>query len=179
MPVLIRVVGPPGSGKSLLITSLADALRARECRSASAVEREGGATVITISNGSRAVLEQPVAGERLAAVVASIDPGVHLVFAEGYAVEGAPVIEIRPVDASGHEREPSPFATITSEALASGFAAAGPGGDQAVAALADRIVRELLGRTAPDPAARDEAPAGAASLLSRIRRLGRFGRRSE
>lgn len=176
MPVLIRVVGPPGSGKSLLITSLADALRARECRSASVVEREGGATVITISTGSRVVLEQPVAGERIVSVVASIDPGVHVVFAEGYEVEGAPVIEVRHAgspDGGG----PGSFATVSSEALATAFAASGPRGE-AVAALADRIARELLGRGIAEPTPEDDAPARAASFTSRLKRLGRLGRHS-
>jgi molybdopterin-guanine dinucleotide biosynthesis protein len=175
MPVLVCVTGPPGSGKSLLITSLADALRTLDCRSASITEREGGATVITISTGSRVVLDQPIAGERIAAVVASIDPGVHVVFAEGYDIEGVPAIVLSQWDAPPQAGGPEPFAVVDSVALAASFAASGPGGD-AVAALADRIARELLGRDLPRAAVEERASGG--SLRSRLKHLARFGRRS-
>jgi molybdopterin-guanine dinucleotide biosynthesis protein len=174
MPVLVCVTGPPGSGKSLLITSLAGALRTLDCRSASITEREGGATVITISTGSRVVLDQPIAGDRVAAVVASIDPGVHVVFAEGYDIEGAPAVVLSERAAPPQAGDPELFAVVDSVALAASFAAAGPGGD-AIAALADRIARELLGRDLPRPAVEERAPGG--SLRSRLKHLARFGRR--
>jgi len=171
-PVL-RIVGPPGSGKSLLITSLTEELRRHGIRTASAVRREGGATVIGISTGSRIVMEQPLEVDRLPTVIATIDPTVRLILAEGYgenhddtADDASPAIELRPrehADAAATSQA-APFAIVISEEIAASFAQHGPG--PGIEALVTRIRRELLGESVEDP----QPPAKAApGLIARLR----------
>ena len=91
VPVL-RVVGAPGSGKTLLIVSLAEALRSRGQRVATVAPRRGGATVVTLSNGARVTMEQPLPLARVPAVVPSIDPSVTIVLAEDYDAPEDPAV---------------------------------------------------------------------------------------
>jgi len=169
-PVL-RIVGPPGSGKSLLITSLTEELRRHGIRTASAVRREGGATVIGISTGSRIVMEQPLEVARLSTVIATIDPTVRLVLAEGYdesydedGVGPSPAVELRPREDADIDAT-APFAIVISEDLAASFAQHGPG--PGIEALVTRIRRELLGETVEDP--QPSAAEAAPGLIARLR----------
>jgi len=173
---VLRIVGPPGSGKSLLITSLTEELRRHGIRTASAVRREGGATVIGISTGSRIVMEQPLEVDRLPTVVATIDPSVRLVLAEGYddTADGAgPAVELRPreqADANA-TAQAAPFAIVISEEIAASFAQHGPG--PGIEALVTRIRRELLGEAVEDPQPPAEAAPG---LIARLRQKFRSTR---
>lgn len=160
-PVL-RVVGPPGSGKSLLITSLVEALRSRGHRVATLVPRSETTTVIVLSHGGRVTLERPMAFDALLGVVASVDPTVQLVLAEGYDAPGVPAVELRPRGGAALVADTDRFALVESEAFAALFARSGPGETDG---LAERIEVELLGVTPPSAPASDDAPAG---------RLGRF-----
>lgn len=177
MPELLRVVGPPGAGKSLLITSLTEALRSRGYRTASAVQRGEAATIITLSTGSRSTLDRVVPASFLGTVVSWVDPSVELVFAEGYDDgPGIRAIEVRPAGAAPYGvDEDDLFAVMSAEELATAFAQGGPG--QALP-LADRVQREVLGDDAEDeagPEAESEAPASP-GVERRIERGFGFGR---
>jgi len=171
-PVL-RIVGPPGSGKSLLITSLTEELRRHGIRTASAVLREGGATIIGISTGSRIVMEQPLEVARLSTVIATIDPTVRLVLAEGYdekaddtSDDTSPAVELRPREHAEADAtsQAAPFAIVISEEIAASFAQHGPG--PGIEALVARIRRELLDETVEDPQPSAETAPG---LIARLR----------
>ncbi|MCK9485257.1 MAG: hypothetical protein M0R73_00925 [Dehalococcoidia bacterium] len=172
MPELLRVVGPAGAGKSLLITSLTESLRSRGYRTASAVQRGEATTVITLSTGSRSTLDRAVPASYLGTVVSWVDPSVQLVFAEGYDdAPGIRAIEVRPAGAEPYGVDGEDlFAVVATEDLSTAFAEGGPG--QALP-LADRVQREVLGdSTAPETA---EAPASP-GVERRIERGFGFGR---
>jgi molybdopterin-guanine dinucleotide biosynthesis protein MobB len=162
MPNVIRIVGPPGSGKSLLITSLVEALRSRGHRIATVVRRErfeialadvtaaehlnaGAAiTVIALSTGGRVTIERPVPLTDLGSVVASIDPSVDLVFAEGFEDAGYPAVELSPPGGPPlQSSEEDLLAVVSSAELKGAFERVGPG---ETGGLADLIEREVLGR---------------------------------
>jgi hypothetical protein len=146
---ILRVIGPPGSGKSLLITSLQEALRAQGIRSAHVVPLPGPAISVTISTGSRATIDREVPLGYLAQVVDWIDPAVDVILAEDYLEPGAPAVELRPEGAPPLGLpEADRFAVVDPAPIAAAFAAGGPG---YTAGLADRIARDLLGRE-PSPA---------------------------
>ncbi|MEX1021978.1 MAG: hypothetical protein WD058_02415 [Dehalococcoidia bacterium] len=170
-PRLLRVVGPPGSGKSLLITSLVDSLRSRGYRSAAVVQRGEATTVITLSTGSRSTLDRSVPLSYLATVVGWVDPTVHLVLAEAYEERGAPAVELRPQGAPPYGvPEDELLAVVETEAIAAAFARGGPGD---TIGLADRIERELLG----GPGTPDAAPGaegGAPDVVGRFLRRFRW-----
>ncbi len=181
---VIRVVGPAGSGKSLLITSLQEALRTLGVRSA-AVTRIGDAVAgtaaitVAISTGSRSTIDREVPLGYLGTVVGWIDPGVEVVFAEDYVEPGAPALELRPAGASPRDiAEGERFAVIDPADLAREFAAHGPG---YTAGVAERIVSELLGRAVevtPAAAPAEERPAsGATEASEQSGRVSRFLRR--
>ncbi len=175
MPELLRIVGPPGAGKSLLITSLTETLRSRGYRTASAVQRSEATTTITLSTGSRSTLDRAVPTTFLPTVVSWIDPAVLLVFAEGYPeAPGIRTIEVRPDGASpfGVDEEDL-FAVVKTEELSAAFAEGGPGRSLA---LADRIQREVLGDAAqpeapsdPEREHREERGFGFGRVLRRFR----------
>ncbi|MQC25337.1 MAG: hypothetical protein DWG77_00050 [Chloroflexi bacterium] len=176
---VIRVVGPPGSGKSLFITSLQQALRTLGVRSAAVVPigdpASGTAAIsVAISTGSRSTIDREVPLGYLTTVVGWIDPGVEVVLAEDYVEPGAPALEVRPADAAPFDiADAERFAVINPEEIAERFAADGPG---YTAGVAERIVRELLGREpAPllDAEPTDEPSHGETSGNP----LGRFLRR--
>ncbi len=162
MPNVVRVVGPPGSGKSLLITSLVEALRSRGYRLATVVRRErfevslmdvtaaehqaaGAAiTVIALSTGGRITIERPVQTGDLGALVGSIDPSVDLVLAEGFDDAGYPAIEIAPPGGPPLSvAESDLLAVVTSAEIAGAFARVGPG---ETGGLTDLIERDILGQ---------------------------------
>ena len=68
IPVL-RVVGAPGSGKTLLIVSLVEALRSRGHRVATVAPRRDGATLIVVSNGGRVTMQRVLPIAEIAVVV--------------------------------------------------------------------------------------------------------------
>ncbi len=174
---VIRVVGPPGAGKSLLITSLTESLRSRGYRTASAVQRSEDATTITLSTGSRTTLDRAVPASYLATVASWVDPSVQLVFAEGYDEPGLPAVEVRPEGGEPYGvAEEDLFAVVDTEELSAGFAQGGPG---QTLPLADRIQREVLGDAAEPEAPADpgrerriERGFGFGRVLRRFRRRG-------
>lgn len=162
MPNVVRVVGPPGSGKSLLITSLVEALRSRGYRLATVVRRErfevafadvtaaehldaGAAiTVIALSSGGRVTIERPVPLIDLGSVVASIDPAVDLVFAEAFEDAGYPAVELSPPGGPPlQSNEDDLLAVVSSAEFQGTFERFGPG---ETGGLAELIEREVLGR---------------------------------
>jgi molybdopterin-guanine dinucleotide biosynthesis protein MobB len=165
VPAALRVVGPPGSGKTLLIVSLVEALRSRGYRVATVVRREAiestlidadaarqldagaAATVIVLSNGGRVTLERSLALPGLNSVVASIDPSVDLILAEGFEDAGYPALELSPPGAPALVTGPDDLiAVVSSEEIAGAFATFGPGETGGIADL----VEERLLATRPD-----------------------------
>lgn len=140
-PVL-RVVGPPGAGKSLFITSMQEALRHHQVRSASVVSTAPGITTIVISNGGRSTLERDLPLSYIPQVISWIDPTVRIILAEAYDEPGAPAVEVRPTGALPHPiPDAERFAVVDADALAQHFAQDGPG---YTAGIAERIVTEWL-----------------------------------
>lgn len=160
MPAVLRVVGPPGSGKTLLIVSLVDALRQRGHRVASVVRREAieaadidpraprqldagvSATVVVLASGGRVTLEQMMELPALRDLVASLDPMVDLLLAEGFDDAGYPAVALVPADG------PAPavagedlLAVVSSEEMRGTFAVFGPGETNG---LADLVAERLL-----------------------------------
>ncbi len=161
MPAVLRVVGPPGSGKTLLIVSLVEALRRRGHRVATAVRREAieapdldaegaraldagaTATVLVLASGARVTLERAVELPALGDIVASLDPQVDLLLAEGFEDPGYPAIELAPPGGPGPATDESDLlAVVASDEIAGAFAKFGPGETNGVAEL---VEQELLG----------------------------------
>lgn len=141
---LLRIVGPSGAGKSLFATSMQEALRHNEVRSAWVVRSGPGITTIAVSAGGRSTLERDVQLSFLPQVISWIDPAVEIILAEGYDEPGAPAVEIRPPGALPHDiPEDERYAVVEASALAEQFAQRGPG---YTAGVAELIVREWLGR---------------------------------
>ena len=159
MTNVLRVVGPPGSGKTLLIVSLVEALRSRNYRVATAVKREAIesslldpdvsrqldagaiATVIALSNGGRVTLERVMPLPGLASVVASIDPSVDLLLAEGFDDPGYPAIELlAPGDTTITTPEADLLAIVASNEILGAFETFGPGETNGVAELVEREI---------------------------------------
>jgi molybdopterin-guanine dinucleotide biosynthesis protein MobB len=162
MTNVLRVVGPPGSGKTLLIVSLVEALRARDWRVATAVRREAieaslldpdvsrqldagaTATVIALANGGRVTLERVMPLPGLSSIVTSLDPSVDLLLAEGFEDAGFKAVELlAPGDHSIETDEADLLAVVSAEEIAGTFARFGPGETNG---LAELVEREILGR---------------------------------
>ena len=183
MTNVLRVVGPPGSGKTLLIVSLVEALRARDWRVATAVRREAieaslldpdvsrqldagaAATVIALANGGRVTLERAMPLPGLSSVVASLDPSVDLLLAEGFEDPGYPAVELlAPGDDTIETAGDDLLAVVSSEEIASTFATFGPGETNG---LAELVERDILG-TEPDVSMQitiDEQPVEALGFV--------------
>ena len=161
MPAVLRIVGPPGSGKTLLIVSLVEALRQRGHRVATAVRREALeppdldaeaaraldagaiATVLVLASGARVTLERAVELSALGDIVASLDPQVDLLLAEGFEDPGYPAIELSPAPSEGTTTDESDLlAVVASDEIAGAFAKFGPGETNGVA---DLVEQKLLG----------------------------------
>lgn len=172
-PPVLRIVGPPGSGKSLLITSLVEALRSRGHRLATVVRRDERTTVIILSHGGRVTIERPMDLEALRGVIAGVDPAVDLVLAEGFADAAVPAVELRLPDHAAMTASGDLFAAVDAAEVIATFAKHGPGETNG---LADRIEREILGvHPWHEHAAAPSVPAEGASEPSG--RLGRLVRR--
>jgi molybdopterin-guanine dinucleotide biosynthesis protein len=141
-PALARIVGPPGSGKTLLITSLTEALRQRGHRVASAAVREDGtATVITLPNGGRVTIERVLVGFEVRDVAAMLDPNIDLLLAEGFEDAGIHAVELSPEGGSALTTAPSDLlAVVASTQVAGDFATFGPGETHGLAALIEQRV---------------------------------------
>jgi molybdopterin-guanine dinucleotide biosynthesis protein len=161
---LVRVVGPPGSGKTLLITSLTEALRQRGHRVASAVRREDAATVITLVNGGRVTVARPLSAVELREVAASLDPNVDLMLAEGFEDAGFPAVELAPPGGPALiTPDPELLAVVAPAQVAGDFATSGPGETRG---LADLIEERVIGV----PHAAGARSSGLRGLLGRLRR---------
>ena len=167
LPVL-RVIGPPGSGKSLLIVALTESLRSRGHRMATAAYlRLTDATVITLSNDARVTLPSPQDAipnlSRLNYVARAADPSITLLLAEDYDGPGVPALLLRPDGAPRTPNAPDILAEVSSQDLAAAFARRGPaaGADALLAGLVALVEREILGIEPPAPP----------SMLARLRGL--------
>ncbi|MSP22429.1 MAG: hypothetical protein EXR66_05370 [Dehalococcoidia bacterium] len=153
MPVLLRVVGAPGSGKSLLIVALTNALRQRGFRAGSVEARTGldgaTATVLTTGSGARISLPGAIDVRELASRAAALDPALDVLLAEGYESPGgeaAAAVEIIEEGAAPVTPSTELVAAVTSDQLARAFAASGPADDIGLAAV---IEERLLAGRAP------------------------------
>jgi molybdopterin-guanine dinucleotide biosynthesis protein MobB len=159
MTNVLRIVGPPGSGKTILIVSLVEALRSRNYRIATAVKREAIesslldpdvsrqldagaiATVIVLSNGGRVTLERVMPLPGLASVVASMDPSVDLLLAEGFDDPGYPAIELlAPGDTTITTSDADLLAIVASNEILGAFETFGPGETNGLAELVEREI---------------------------------------
>lgn len=96
-PAIVQVVGAPGSGKSLLITLLTEALIARGIRPATAerICREDSAgTVIGLAGGGRISAERVLPIQQLRRLVGQLDPRAAIILAERYEEVDIPAIAI-------------------------------------------------------------------------------------
>ena len=157
-PVLVRVVGASGSGKSLLIVALTNALRQRGLRAGSVEVRTGldgaTATVLTTGSGARMTLPGAIEVRDLASRAAVLDPALDVLLAEGYEAldDGVATIEIIEDGATPVTPATDLLAVVTREQLARAFAASGPADDLGLAAVIEE--RLLARRVAPSGLAR-------------------------
>lgn len=163
-PALLRIVGPPGSGKTLLIATLTEALRQRGHRVASAVVRAEGLTVVTLPNGGRVTVSRVLSASDLRDIAASLDPNIGLLLAEGFEEAGFPAIELSsPGDRATITAADDLLALVASTQVGDDFAAFGPGETHG---LADLIEKRLLAT----PYQPSESPKGRRGLFGRLRR---------
>ncbi|MFA7249767.1 MAG: hypothetical protein WC273_09060 [Dehalococcoidia bacterium] len=160
MAAVLRVIGPPGSGKTLLIVSLAEALRSRGHRVATVSPRRDGATLIVLSNSGRVTVEQPLGLERLRGAIPSMDPSVAIILAEGYDAPGDaafPAIVLAP---RGAAPAAGALAVVASEEIEATFARLGPGemDSGATRGLVDLVEQRVLGVPPGEPPAAPPAP---------------------
>lgn len=166
---ILRVVGPPGSGKTLLIVSLAEALRSRGHRVATVVRRllpgREAATVIVLSNSGRVTNEQLLTLERLRALMPSIDPSVDIILAEGYDDAAFPAIACVP---RGGDHSGDAIAFVVTEEIAATFARLGPGDMGDTNSLIDLVEHRVLGLP-PREVAPPSRTGGWRGVLRRLR----------
>ncbi|MGE3857154.1 MAG: hypothetical protein AB7G21_09385 [Dehalococcoidia bacterium] len=166
VPVL-RVIGPPGSGKTLLIVSLAEALRSRGQRVVIAAPRRDGVTVLTLSNAGRVTLEGTMPLARLQTVAPSIDPSATIILAENFdAPEDAafPAVALAPRSAAPRA---DAIANVATEDIEATFARVGPGETNG---LVDLVETRVLGLPQRAPEAADRAPEARRGWLRRLLR---------
>lgn len=175
MTPVLRVVGPPGSGKTLLIVSLAEALRSRGHRVVTAAPRRDGVTVLVLSNAARVTLDGRMPLARLQTVVPSIDPSVTIILAENFdAPEDAafPAVALAP---HGSAPRSDVLVMVPTEEVEATFARLGPGemGPGETNGLVDLVETRVLGLPPRAPEVAERAPevrGGWRSLLDRWRR---------
>ena len=166
---VLRVVGAPGSGKTLLIVSLVEALRSRGHRVATVAPRRDGATLIVVSNGGRVTMQRVLPIAEIAVVVTSIDPSAQIVLAEDYDAPGDaafPAIALAP---HGTAPRADALATVASEEIEATFARHGPGdlGTGDAHGLVDLVEQRVLGL--PPRAIAPPPPRGWRAALARLR----------
>lgn len=160
---IVRIAGAPGSGKSLLITALTEAFRARGIRIASAERRPDGVTAFVLSNGGRATLEGEQALDRLPAILRSLDPSAQLLLAEGYpaAADGilVPTVEVLMWGVGPATPPAALVVTVDGAALLREFQRTGPKdaglAAQVASAIQARILREAGASAIPVRARRN------------------------
>jgi len=165
------VIGPAGSGKSLLIVALTSALRQRGYRVGSVEARTGldgtTATVLATGSGARVTLPGAIELGELPSKAAILDPALDLLLAEGYRAseeQPIPVIEIVEEGAAPPTPTPDSLAVLTRAQLAHAFAARGPADDLGLAAVIEE--RLLSGRADASSLARaTETPIESARRL--------------
>jgi len=188
---LVRIVGPPGSGKTLLIVALAEELRRRGHRVGSAEARSdanGGALVIALPSGGRVTAAAPApdaaASGALLRLARRLDPQLTLLLLEesseadegAVAPVGTPTIELVPAGGTPHTPSEQLLAAISTERIAGAFSVVGPGDTLGLAALVEqRLLGAAAGRSLdvaaePPPPARRYAEGGRVGL---VRWLGR------
>lgn len=174
---LVRIAGAPGSGKSLLITALTEAFRARGIRIASAERRPDGVTAFVLSNGGRATLEGEQPLDRLPTVLRSLDPSARLLLAEGYpaGTDGilAPTVEVLMWGVGPTAPAAALVTTVDGAALLREFQRTGPKDAGLAAQVASAIQARVFGEIPASHAAK--APTGIAERISRLFRRAREG----
>lgn len=170
---LVQIAGAPGSGKSLLITALAEAFRARGIRIASAERRPDGVTVFALSNGGRATLEGEQPLDRLPRVLRSLDPSARLLLAEGYpaSTDGIliPTVEVLMWGVGPATPAAALVATVDGATLLREFQRTGPKDAGLTSQVANAIQARVLGESAAVSRAFNSPAIG--------RRIGRLFRR--
>ncbi len=146
---LVRIAGAPGSGKSLLVTALTEAFRARGVRTASAERRPDGVTVFVMPASGRATLDRPLALDDLPAMLRSLDPSARLLLAEGYPKPDdgllPPTVEVLMWGVGPTTPAPALIATVDGAALLRQFQRTGPSNTGLAAEVADAIQARVLG----------------------------------
>jgi hypothetical protein len=170
---LVRIAGAPGSGKSLLITALTEAFRARGIRTASAERRPDGATVFVMPNSGRATLDRQLSLDELPDLLRSLDPSARLLLAEGYPApeDGLlpPTVEVLMWGVGPATPAPALVSTVDGAALLRQFQRTGPKDAGLAAEVANAIQLRVLGKTPGG-----KTPGAGSGVVGRIRRL--FGR---
>lgn len=166
---LVRITGASGSGKSLLITALTEAFRARGIRTASAERRPDGATVFVMPNSGRATLDRPLSFDELPTLLRSLDPSARLLLAEGYPApeDGLlpPTVEVLMWGVGPETPAPALVASVEGAALLRQFQRTGPKDEGLVAAVASAIQQRVLGES---PGTRTpESGPGMAAMIRR------------
>lgn len=159
---IVRVVGPHGSGKTLLITALVEALRGRGYLVATSAPRGDAATVVTMSNGGRVTVERAMNLEALRTLVPNLDPRAAILLAEDVTESGAPAVEIVPPNS----KPTSPRADLLAIVSLTPSRDVATFGPEQAPGLADLITARLHER---------RAASGASSGVSKWVR-GLFGR---
>lgn len=142
MPLaLLRVMGAPGAGKTLLIATLLEEFRTLGHFVATSAPRGEAATVITTSSGARITAERVLSAEELCRLVGSIDPRAALLLAESLDAPGQPVVEVVPTGAQPTTAPADLVATIATAEVT-------PGTTKPLAAL---IERRIIRGEPPEP----------------------------
>lgn len=176
---LVRIAGAPGSGKSLLITALTEAFRARGIRTASATRRPDGATVFVMPNSGRATLDRPMSLDELPALLRSLDPSARLLLAEGYPASAdgilTPTVEMLMWGVGPATPAPALVSTVDGAALLRQFQRTGPKDAGLAAEVADAIQRRVLGESPGARTSGAKTPGAGSGVAGTIRRWFRRG----
>lgn len=167
---MLRVVGPPGSGKTLLIVSLAEALRSRGHRVVTAAPRRDGVTVLVLSNAARVTLDGTMPLARLQTVVPSIDPSVTIILAENFDAPADAVFPAVALAPRGSAPRSDVLAMVPTEEVEATFARLGPGETHGLVDLVETRVLGLPPREVEAAARTPEARQGWRGVLGRLMR---------
>lgn len=132
-PALLRVLGAPGAGKTLLITTLVEEFRTLGHFVATSAPRGEAATVITTSSGARITAERALTADELCSLVGSVDPRAALLLAEGLDAPGSPAVEVLAPGTPPSTPPADLVATIASTEVA-------PGATKPLATLIERRI---------------------------------------